>query len=70
MTSLQLAARSRKAGNKILTIFVASGSICLQTWKSELICIMRAISTVKRARFGFEQRFVLTENRYMKKMLI
>lgn len=62
--------RSRKAGNKILCIFVASGSICLQGWESELICIVKVISTVKRAGFVFERRFVLTENRYMKKMLI
>ena len=65
-----LGARSRKDCNKILAISVASGSICLQGWKSELTCIVKVISTVKRVSFVFERRFVLTENRHMKKMLI
>lgn len=34
--------------------FVVSGSICLQGWKSELICIVKVISPVKRASFIFE----------------
>lgn len=49
-----LGARSSKAANRILAIFVLSGSICLQGWESELICIVKVISPVKRASFIFE----------------
>lgn len=49
-----LGARSSKAANRILTIFVVSESICLQGWESELICIVKVISLVKRTSSIFE----------------